>query len=123
VKQKLHNELSEAEFLRIDKAEFSDMQRSSFSEYPFSMVIGVDERYDKKPDPAATLMVAQAMKKEPETIAFVGDTSIDIETARRAGMMAIAVSWGFRSKEQLLEHKPDACIETAQSLLDLLLQR
>ena len=53
---------------------------------------------------------------------YVGDTEVDLETARRAGMPCLAVSWGFRSAEQLREAGAEAIAHSAEEL-DALLQR
>jgi phosphoglycolate phosphatase len=64
--------------------------------------------------------VAAALGAPPSAIAFVGDTPIDLDTARAAGMLAVAVSWGFRDREELVAHGARAVIDFPVELLDLL---
>jgi phosphoglycolate phosphatase len=52
----------------------------------------------------------------------VGDTPIDMDTARAAGMYAVGVTWGFRSPEQLRAHGARALASTAEELLEALLR-
>ena len=61
----------------------------------FSGVYGGDSFEKKKPDPAGALAILRELGAEPEHAAMVGDSDVDIQTARNAGMRAIAVSYGF----------------------------
>ncbi|MCB1092214.1 MAG: HAD family hydrolase, partial [Verrucomicrobiae bacterium] len=51
---------------------------------------------------------------------FVGDSAVDMETASRAGMQPIGVSWGFRGVEELWSHGAKAVIDHPRNLLDWL---
>ncbi len=55
-----------------------------------------------KPDPTGALFLAKQMNCSPADVFFVGDSDVDMVTAGRAGMKPVAVSWGFRSVEELL---------------------
>ncbi|MBI9019257.1 MAG: HAD family hydrolase [Phycisphaerae bacterium] len=70
-----------------------------------------------KPDPASVLGIAKQWNLAPSEIAFVGDSSVDMQTANNAKMKAIGVSWGFRSVEELKENGADAIIDQADELL------
>ncbi len=52
-----------------------------------------------KPAPDAALSIARACNVTPGECLFVGDSEIDIETAKRAGMTGVGVLWGFRQRE------------------------
>lgn len=68
----------------------------------FGQVRGYTEEALRKPDPRVVLeMCAQAGVAPGETC-LVGDTPIDVETARRAGAEVLAVTWGFRSRAELV---------------------
>ena len=73
-----------------------------FPDVPFRAVRGQRDGVPRKPDPAAALEIAALMGLEPAVIAFVGDTAVDIETARAAGMIAVGVEWGFRGRDELI---------------------
>jgi phosphoglycolate phosphatase len=66
-------------------------------------VAGVDEDTPVKPDPTGTLRVLRQMGLSPAQALFVGDSDVDIETARRAGMAFLGVGWGFRGRQALAE--------------------
>ncbi|HSP81568.1 MAG TPA: HAD hydrolase-like protein, partial [Myxococcaceae bacterium] len=53
--------------------------------------------------------------------AFIGDTAVDMGTARAAGMYGVGVTWGFRDAEELLAHGARALATTADELLHALL--
>lgn len=58
----------------------------------------------RKPDPQKVLMIAEHMGVAPSEVAYFGDTSVDMDTAANAGFLAIGVTWGFRPREELVEH-------------------
>ena len=59
------------------------------------------EEVSVKPDPARAFMIARDFGVKPEDVAFVGDSDVDMMTAKNAGMLPIGVSWGYRSAEVL----------------------
>jgi len=61
----------------------------------FRAVYGGDSFATKKPDPAGALAVLKELGASPAESAMVGDSDVDIETARNAGMLAVGVSYGF----------------------------
>lgn len=75
--------------------------RRLLSPWPFDPVFGQRAGVAKKPDPAGALAVAQVLQLAPREILYVGDTSIDMHTARSAGMDAVGVLWGFRGAPEL----------------------
>lgn len=70
-----------------------------------------------KPDPTVPLEVAALLGAAPSECAFVGDSNVDMETAKNAGMRAVGVSWGYRSREVLLAAGADTVIESVPDLL------
>lgn len=61
----------------------------------FRAVYGGDSFDRKKPDPTGALAILQDLGAPPQQAAMVGDSDVDIKTARNAGMFAIAVNYGF----------------------------
>lgn len=68
---------------------------------PFEAVMGQREGIPAKPDPAGALQIARTLGAAPEEVLYAGDTPIDMKTALAAGMFAVGVLWGFRSREEL----------------------
>lgn len=63
--------------------------------------IGESETVRRKPNPDAVLSAAKHFDVEVKDCVYVGDSEVDVQTAKNAGMDCVAVSWGFRSAEQL----------------------
>jgi phosphoglycolate phosphatase len=83
---------------------------------PFVAVYGERPGVPRKPDPTAALGLAAALGVRPAACGFVGDTAVDMDTARAAGMYGVGVTWGFRSHE-LQAHGARAVARTAEELL------
>ncbi|HEY5653559.1 MAG TPA: HAD hydrolase-like protein [Pontiella sp.] len=56
---------------------------------------------------------------EPDSLYYVGDTTIDVESARHAGAKTVAVSWGLNTPEALAKVGPDYLIEHPSQLLEV----
>jgi phosphoglycolate phosphatase len=84
----------------------------------FAAVQGQLPGVPRKPDPTAALALAATLGHEPRDIAFVGDTAVDVHTARAAGMLPIGVGWGFRAAE-LSAAGAALVVERAEELLAL----
>ena len=73
-----------------------------FAPGTFEVVAGARPDLPLKPDPAAAQLVGERLGVPPARIAYVGDSGIDMRTATAAGMVAVGVSWGFRTRDELL---------------------
>lgn len=69
----------------------------------------------RKPDPTVPLMIAEMLGAACGECAFIGDSDVDIRTAKNAGMMSVACSWGYRPREALVG--ADIIIDSPQELL------
>lgn len=88
------------------------------SPWEFDLVFGQRDGVPTKPDPAAALEVAQLLGLSTAEILFVGDTKIDMETARRAGCYPVGVSWGFRTVEDLMSGGARTILSNPLELLE-----
>lgn len=91
--------------------------RHFFPETSFVDVVGQSQATPLKPDPAGALRLAEKMGLRPEETVFVGDTRVDMRTAANAGMFAVGVTWGFRPKEELLEHGARMIVDRPEEIL------
>ena len=82
--------------------------------------VGESERVKRKPDPSAVLTAAERMGLAVSDCVYVGDSEVDVQTARNAGMDGIFVSWGFRTRQQLIAAGADRIADSAQELEQLL---
>jgi phosphoglycolate phosphatase len=86
----------------------------------FAAVIGQRESVPLKPDPAGALEVARLLETPPAEIAFVGDSTVDIATARNAGMVSVACGWGYHDLPVLKAASPDHLIEHINGLVSII---
>lgn len=77
-------------------------------------------RVRRKPNPDALIAVMQQFGASPAETLYVGDSEVDIETARRAGLRCLSVTWGFRSEEQLIAAGAETLIHSPLEILDYL---
>jgi len=78
-----------------------------FPDVPFAAVLGQRDDIPRKPDPAGTLMILSEAGLAPENCWFVGDSEVDVETARNAGCKSVGVTWGYRDGEAVRGAGPD----------------
>ena len=71
----------------------------------------------KKPAPDTVIAALKALGVEQEGAVYVGDSDVDIETARNSGLPCISVLWGFRDREFLLHHGATTFISAPSELL------
>ncbi len=83
--------------------------------------VGESPTVRRKPDPDAVLAAAERMGVAAADCVYVGDTEIDVATARNAGMDCVTVSWGFRSEEQLFAAGAGSIAHTAEELEEQIL--
>lgn len=83
-------------------------------------VLGLKEEALKKPNPKVALDIVKELGIPPKEIIFVGDSDVDIQLAKNAGFLPVGVSWGFRSKEELIENGALHVLDKALDLLTLL---
>ena len=82
--------------------------------------VGESETVRRKPNPDAVLAAVGQMGLRAEDCVYIGDTEVDLATAQNAGLPCIAVSWGFRSKEQLIAAGATRIADTAEELEQML---
>ncbi len=80
---------------------------------------GESETSPKKPDPTMVFRVLSGLKADPGLAVYVGDSDVDIQTARNAGLPCISVTWGFRDREFLAAHGAAVFARTPAELLKL----
>ena len=86
------------------------------------VVVGESPGIRRKPSPDTVLEAASRMGFAVEDCVYIGDSEVDIETARNAGMACISVSWGFRDEEMLLSSGASILVRTPGELSERILQ-
>ncbi len=86
----------------------------------FVAVWGNSEERPRKPDPTAARQISALAGVAPEHSMFVGDSAIDILTAKAAGMIAVGALYGYRSREELEAAGAEYLIGSPLELLDII---
>ena len=74
-----------------------------------------------KPDPAPVHALMEQLGARPESTLFVGDSNVDIQTAKNSGIAGCGVLWGFRTREELEREGADYIARTPEELLAIIL--
>ncbi len=96
--------------------------RELYGDLP-DLVQGQREGIPKKPDSTAVLDMAKDFSLLPEQILYIGDSGVDMETGKNAGMDPCGVLWGFRGREELLSHGAKYLVDSAQELERLVAEK
>lgn len=91
-----------------------------FPDIPFAAVCGNIDGVPAKPDPSIVFRILTERPTPKDDVIYVGDSAVDMETARRAGVEAVGVTWGFRPVRELTAAFADHIISDPAELLDLL---
>lgn len=93
-----------------------------FPNIPFVAVLGQVEDRPVKPDPSIDFAVLLSHPTPKSETAHVGDSAVNIETARRACVESIGVTWGFRSIAELRKAYADQIFCSPSDILKLALK-
>ncbi len=84
----------------------------------FDFVTGKREGYPTKPDPTLTLEVISDLGVVPNECVFVGDSGMDMATAKNSGCVAFGVLWGFRKADELSQNGADYLLENPNQIIE-----
>ena len=91
-----------------------------FKDYNFKEVHGQKKEVPRKPDPIGAINIAKALNIPCSEIFFVGDTMVDMQTAKSANMKAIGVLWGFRDEKELRDFGADFIVSNPLEILKII---
>lgn len=84
------------------------------------VAVGSMDHVPRKPAPDGVFRAMEELGAEKARTVYVGDSEVDIATARNAGIPCISISWGFRSREELAESGASVIVERPDALLEYL---
>lgn len=87
--------------------------------FPGVPVFGEMAPIPRKPAPDMVYRAAAELGASLERTVYIGDSEVDVMTAKNAGVELAAVSWGFRGREKLREAGADRIVDTAAELYEL----
>ena len=76
----------------------------------------------RKPNPAMVDYILERTGISNKKAIYIGDSEVDIETAKNARMDSISVDWGFKDREFLIEHGASVVVSQPSELIDLILK-
>lgn len=82
----------------------------------FSMVVGNRPNVPVKPDPSGLQPILKELNLKAGECIYCGDSCVDMDTGKNAGMKTVGAAWGFRGRKELEEHGADAVIEQPNEL-------
>jgi phosphoglycolate phosphatase len=88
--------------------------------WSFDAVVGQRDGVPVKPDPSQAIEIAKQLGIEAQRFLYLGDSGVDMKTAKAAGMFPVGALWGFREREELLESGAKALISTPMELITIL---
>ena len=94
--------------------------RSIFPDIHFSAIYGNKEGFPLKPDAALLDLIMKECDADVATTWMIGDSGVDIQTAKNAGVRSIGCSWGFRPRTELEEFGADYIVDTPSEILQIL---
>jgi phosphoglycolate phosphatase len=90
--------------------------RHYFPTIRFAAVFGQREGIPVKPHPQIVEDILTLVPVNKEEVIYIGDSGVDMQTALHAGVESIGVTWGFRPKEELLQHSPTHLVDSADEI-------
>ena len=89
----------------------------------FVDIIGGDSMYPRKPDPSALLALMAGCGVRAVDTLLIGDSPVDVETGKSAGVLTVAIAHGLADEEELMSAAPDQLVRNFDELLTLAKQR
>lgn len=89
-----------------------------FPDVKFVAVFGERIGIERKPNPTSALEIIDIMKLDKDEVCYVGDSEIDMQTAKNANIKSIGCEWGFRNREILEKEKADIIVKKPIDILN-----
>ena len=86
----------------------------------FDSAAGIKDGTNPKPSPDTVNGILKLLECSKKSAVYIGDSEVDIMTAKNAGIKCISVDWGFKSKEFLIANGAEEIVESCEELFDKL---
>jgi len=100
-----------------------DVVTKYFDINKFNIVLGQRKGIAIKPSPQSVYEILGHFNLDKDNVLYVGDTDIDMQTARNAGLTSVGVTWGFRTYEELLKNNANFIINNPLDLVQIINQK
>ena len=124
IRKVLHTLQEEGWSLAVASNKFDEgtqkLVHTIFLEVNFEAIYGNKEGFPLKPDAALLQLIMEECYAAADTTVMIGDSGVDIQTAKNAGVRSIGCTWGFRPRAELEEHHADYIVNTPSEILQIL---
>ena len=93
-----------------------------FPNITFTAILGQREGCPIKPDAAIAEEIIRIAGVQKTEVLYVGDSGVDMQTGRNAGVDTCGVTWGFRPRMELEQYAPQYIVDTAEQLKEIILK-
>lgn len=91
-----------------------------FPGLPWVAVEGCRDDRLRKPDPQTVQPILARMRLSPRHAVMIGDSPTDVQTGHNAGLQSIAVTWGYRERQALIDAGPNYLVDHPMQILQIL---
>ena len=91
---------------------------SLFGKGAFDVIVGQREGLPVKPAPDGVFIALEEMGCTKDEAIYFGDSNVDMQTAKNAGLTAVGVTWGFRSREELINEGCEILIDSPEEIIE-----
>lgn len=98
----------------------TNISEKILNKWNFDVILGSRTDIPRKPDPTGAYICIKELGIKRENILYIGDSGVDMQTAINACLTSVGVTWGFRTKKELLENGAVHIIDKPSELIDLL---
>ncbi len=109
-----------AVFSNKPHAETRKVTEAVFGTRVFSDIEGQKEDVPRKPDPAGLWDILADLDVKKEETLYIGDSEVDVATGKAAGLTTICVTWGFRTKQRLIDAGAELFVDRPKEILDFI---
>lgn len=124
IREVLHTLQSEGWALAVASNKFDEgtqkLVQTIFPEVDFRAIYGNKEGFPLKPDAALLQLIMTECDATVDTTVMIGDSGVDIQTAKGAGVRSIGCTWGFRPRTELEAFGADHIVDTPADILQIL---
>lgn len=103
---------------KLDKA-VKGLNKTYFIDY-IKVAIGESNGISKKPAPDTVFKALEELGSTPNKAVYVGDSEVDVKTAKNSGVLCVGVTWGFRDRDVLEREGADYIIDKPEDLMGII---
>lgn len=84
--------------------------------------VGVSVEEERKPSPINVIRTMELFEVDTESCIYIGDSEVDVQTAHNAKVKCIGITWGFRTREELISAGCDLIADACDEIKDIILK-